>query len=468
MPVQDPSLTAASPEGRRALKDFLLRLNAAALAAVAPDGAVLRHLSLDRGVLSLFDEADREPVWSRKLDDFARIRVLGAGKGAAPMALALENLLGDRIDDGLIIVKYGHDLPEGQRCRRIRVLEAAHPVPDEAGQRAAASLVEAARACGPEDLALCVFTGGASALTPALRPGLTLEDLQSLTRRLLQCGAEIHEINALRKHLSQLSGGALARAVSPAAGFGLLVSDVVGDDMDVIASGPTVPDASTFADCLATLEKYGLRGSLPRAVEIHLEEGLAGRQPETPKADDPAFACFPTVLVASLRQAMEAAAEEAEKLGCRPLLLTDRLTGEARVRAAELVQKAREIQRELSPSDRPVCLLAGGETTVTLRGRGLGGRNQEMALAAAIELARDEGIDALFAGTDGTDGPTEAAGGFALSGDLPNWPASVSPRESLDDNASNSCLAAADALLVTGPTRTNVMDLAIFLIRPRS
>ena len=403
----------------------LRRLTDAALSAVAPDGAVLRHLHLDGGKLTLIDESGA-PAWSGGLDAYRRIRVLGAGKGAAPMAAALENLLGDRISDGLVIVKYGHDL------------------------------------------VLCTFTGGASALTPALHPEIPLADMQRLTCMLLECGATIHEINTLRKHLSRFSGGSLVRAAFPATVLGLIVSDVVGDDLDVIASGPTVPDPSTFADCLRVVEHYGLRWKMPQSIWAHIEGGLQGRPPETPKADEPAFGRVRNVLVASVKQALEAAADEAARCGFVPRILTTAMSGEARRTAAQLVAEARRAQAGLRPGDAPLCLLAGGETTVTIRGSGKGGRNQEMALAATLELADDRGIDLICVGTDGTDGPTDAAGGYAFSGDLARLRAiGLHPKESLDANDSYPLLLKAGTLLRTGPTRTNVMDMAIMLVRPK-
>ena len=349
----------------------LRRLTDAALSAVAPDGAVLRHLHLDGGKLTLIDESGA-PAWSGRLDAYRRIRVLGAGKGAAPMAAALENLLGDRISDGLVIVKYGHDLPEGQRTRHIRIKEGGHPVPDEAGAAAAGEIVDMARDSREDDLVLCTFTGGASALTPALHPKIPLADMQRLTCMLLECGATIHEINTLRKHLSRFSGGSLVRAAFPATVLGLIVSDVVGDDLDVIASGPTVPDPSTFADCLRVVEHYGLRWKMPQSIWAHIEGGLQGRTPETPKADEPAFGRVRNVLVASVKQALEAAADEAARCGFVPRILTTAMSGEARRTAAQLVAEARRAQAGLRPGDAPLCLLAGGETTVTIRGSGTG------------------------------------------------------------------------------------------------
>lgn len=445
----------------------LRRLAEAGLRAVAPDAAVLRHLRLDGDTLTLAG-TDGESLWTGDLRAFRRIRVLGAGKGAAPMGAALERLLGDRITDGLLVVKYGHDLPEGEKTRRIRVREGGHPVPDEAGAAAAGEIVDMAQECGADDLVLCVFTGGASALTPALQPGVPLEDMRALTGLLLDCGADIHDINTLRKHLSRFSGGRLAAAAHPAALLGLIVSDVVGDDLDVIASGPTVPDSSTFADCLRVIERHGLRWRLPPSVWAHVVGGLQGTLPDTPKAGHPAFRKVRTVLVASVRQALDAAAREAERCGFTPRILTAELRGEARFRACDLVAEARRTQRELRPGDAPVCLLAGGETTVTIRGKGKGGRNQEMALAATLELADDCGIDLVCVGTDGTDGPTDAAGGYAFSGDLARIRAlGLRPKEHLEDNDSYPLLLKAGTLLRTGPTRTNVMDMSIVLVRPR-
>ena len=447
------------------LRKTLLDINRAALAAVAPDGAVLRHLVRDGKRLALMRGS--EPDMVLDLSSYRRIVVLGAGKGAAPMAQALENLLGDHIDEGLVIVKYGHGLPK-EDIQRIDIVEAAHPVPDEAGQRAATSLVERAATLAKGDLAFLLFTGGASALTPALQPDISLADLQRLTSALLACGATIHEINTLRKHLSRLSGGELARAVFPARGIGLIVSDVVGDNLDVIASGPTVPDSSTFADCKIIVEKYGLAQDLPRAIARHLDMGLQGSIHETPKAGDKLFSDMHNVLVATLRQALEAAGKRACELGFAHQILTDTLTGEARDAASLLVYKAREIQKTLAPDARPVCLLAGGETTVTIRGRGLGGRNQEMALAAGLELASDEGIYALFVGTDGTDGPTDAAGGFAMAGEAGTWPQmGVDGAAFLRENDSYHCLEKTGNLYKSGPTRTNVMDAAIILVYPK-
>lgn len=444
----------------------LRKLTEAALQAVTPDAAVLRHLHCENNRLFLLN-AVGDPVWEEDLRRFQKIRLVGAGKGAAPMAAAVENVLGDTLTDGLIVVKYDHNLPPEQALRRIQVREGGHPLPDESGRQAANAILEQANACEQEDLLLCVFTGGASALTPALQPGITLADMQILTEALLQCGAPIQAINTLRKHLSRFSGGNLARTAYPATLLGLIVSDVVGDFLDVIASGPTVPDPTTFGDCLSILQEYALMSKVPEAIKRHLELGATGKKSETPKPGDPVFARVHNMLVATVRHALEAAAKAAKTAGYRPMLLPKPLNGEARECATSLVTEALRVQRTLSSGDAPVCLLAGGESTVTLRGTGKGGRNQEMALAALLELEHTSGISMICVGTDGTDGPTDAAGGFALSGDIRRIRnLGLDPQAYLDTNDSYSLLKKAERLLQTGPTRTNVMDIVIIIVEP--
>lgn len=441
----------------------LVRIFQAGLDAVAPDRALLRHLLVQGDSLRV--QGDGLLVQGESLADDAfydlsagRVLVLGGGKGAAPMAAALESLLGHRINDGLVVVKYDHGLP----LQHIRLTEAAHPVPDEAGVAASAAMLRMAEAAGPEDLVICLFTGGASALTPAPAPGLTLADLQTVTRALLECGATINELNAVRKHLGQFGGGRLASAASPARVLTLLVSDVVGDRLDVIASGPTAPDPSTFADCLKVIDTFGVAERLPRAAMERLLAGARGDFSETPKPGDPVFDRVRNRLVATNRQALDAAAREAELLGYQCCVLSDTLQGEA---AEVAVQLAAEAQKAATSDRRPLCLLAGGETTVTVRGTGLGGRNQEMALAANLALAGDDRVTALFGGTDGSDGPTDAAGGFACGeGRQAMREAGVDPEAELQNNNSHAALDRANLLLRTGPTRTNVMDMAILLV----
>lgn len=442
-------------KGMEGQREILRHVFDAALEAVAPDAALLRHVRLDgAGRGELVADGRRWNLADR------RVRVLGAGKGVAPMAQALEDMLGERLDQGFVVVKYDHGLPLKGICQA----EAGHPVPDEAGVRATGRMLEMARTSTERDLLICLLTGGASALTPAPAPGLSLADLRQTTQLLLDCGATIHELNAVRKHLSAFSGGQLARAAGRATVLSVIVSDVVGDPLDVIASGPTAPDASSFDDCREILERFGLESRLPSAVRDYLRAGLAGRAPETPKPGDPLFGRVRNILAATNRQALDAAARAAEARGYIPCVLTDRLTGEARQKAVELAAEARRRAEAPGQGGKGLCLLAGGETTVTIQGRGRGGRNQEMALAAALELEGQPRVCALFAGTDGTDGPTDAAGGFAFSDSVARMGGREAARALLAENNSNAALALSGDLLITGPTRTNVMDLAVLLV----
>lgn len=439
-----------------ARKAVLYSIFDAGVRAVAPDAALMRHVCLEDGQLLVDGQS-----W--KLPRRGRLLVLGAGKGVAPMGAAVEELLGDRIDTGMLVVKYGHGLP----LQQIAQVEAAHPVPDAAGAAATRALLELAAGAAADDLVLCLLTGGASALTPAPVSGVTLEDMQQVTELLLRSGATITELNAVRKHLSRFSGGQLARTAAPAGVVSVIVSDVVGDALDVIASGPTAPDVSTFADCMDILARYGLGSAMPPAVLHHLRQGQLHQEAETPKPGDALFRHVQNTLVATNRQALDAAAEQARSHGFRPVILTDRMVGEAREQAALLVTQARQMAAELAADAQPVCLLAGGETTVTLRGRGRGGRNQEMALAASLALQDCPHICALFAGTDGTDGPTDAAGGCAWAGNLA-VAGLEQARRALEENDSYAILHHCGALLRTGPTRTNVIDLAILLVWPEN
>lgn len=431
-------------------RELLLEIFNSGIEAVQPGQALLNHLDIVNSTLragdAIFDLGK------------GKIIVVGAGKGAAPMAAALENLLGSRIATGLIVVKKGHGCPTS----RIEVVEASHPLPDAAGEQGAEKIMAIARQCGPDDLLVCLFTGGASSLLPAPAPGISLKDLQKTTAALLASGADIHELNAIRKHVSRIGGGQLTRAAGGARVLSIIVSDVVGDSLDTIASGPTAPDISTFAECLAIIAKYDLNDRLPAVVLEHLRAGAAGEAVETPKPGDPVFEKVTNVIVASNRQALQAAANRARSLGFETLIMPEPVQGEARLASVQLIKRAKEIAAMLKPGSAPMCFLAGGETTVTLKGAGLGGRNQEMALAASLNLENFPRICALFAGTDGTDGPTDAAGGFAFSDSAERM--GGKGRELLENNDSYHALEMAGDLFVTGPTLTNVMDMAILLI----
>lgn len=430
-------------------------------------------MSLRDAARSVFDAAlraaDVRPLVRRALADVrpparGRVLVVGAGKASGAMAAAAEGVLGERVADGLVVVKDGH-LAD---TTRVRLVEAGHPVPDARGEAAAHRIRALAEAAGADDLLLVLISGGGSALTPAPAPPITLADKQTLTRLLLAAGANINQLNALRKHCSLLKGGQLARAAAPARVHALLLSDVIGDPLDVIASGPTTPDVSTFAEALAILDRFELRSRTPAAIVERLERGARGEVPETPKPDDPVFRRVTNAVIGNNLLVVEAAAERARTLGYAPHVLTRALEGEARDAARRLVGLAREIQAGRGPVAPPACLIAGGETTVTVRGTGSGGRCQEWALAAALELDGVAGIVALAAGTDGSDGPTDAAGAVADGATVKRArERGDDPRTRLARNDSNPVFAALGDLLVTGPTNTNLLDLYLLLVEGR-
>lgn len=377
------------------------------------------------------------------------------------MALAAEQALGGHLDEALAVSS-----AEGPPLTRTRLLLASHPVPDERGRAAAHAVLELAGGLGREDLLLVLLSGGASALLPAPVSGVSLHDKASVTSLLLRTGATIHELNTVRKHLSRLKGGGLARAAAPARVVCLVLSDVVGDDLSTIASGPTAPDPTTFDDALRVLRTRGVLERCPEAVRAHLEAGVRGAHAETPKPHDALFRRVTTQVVGSNRASLAAAAREARRQGLRPLVLTTRLEGEAREVARALVAVLRECVESGRPARPPVCLLAGGETTVTVRGDGRGGRNQELAVAAAEPLAGFP-HPALLASlaTDGIDGASEAAGGVADDRSLARASALgvAPPAAFLAVSDSRGFLAALGDLIVTGPTGTNVVDVTLLL-----
>jgi hydroxypyruvate reductase len=341
-------------------------------------------------------------------------------------------------------------------------------VPDEAGLAAAAEVESLLSGGRPGDLVLVLVSGGGSALLPAPAEGVTLAEKQAVTSLLLASGADIGEMNCVRKHLSRLKGGGMARRAAPARVATLVLSDVVGDPLDVIASGPTVPDPTTFADALEVLRRRGIAERVPPAVRARLEAGARGEIPETPKPGDPALRGGLPALVGTNRIAVAAAARRARALGFRPLVLSTTVTGEARDVAAVLAAVAREARGSGQPAAPPCCLLSGGEPTVTLRGKGKGGRNQELALAAALALEGIPGVALLSAGTDGSDGPTDAAGAICDGATAARARAAgLDPRRHLEENDAYPLFAALGDLVVTGPTQTNVMDLHAALVAGR-
>jgi hydroxypyruvate reductase len=393
--------------------------------------------------------------------DRGRLVLVAAGKAASAMARAAEEILGPAISDAMAV-----DVSDRIPLARTRRLLAGHPVPDEAGRRAADEVETLARGLGGGDILLLLLSGGASALLPAPASGLTLDDKARTTSALLRAGASIGELNAVRKHLSRLKGGGLARTAAPARIACLALSDVVGDDPSTIASGPVVADPTTYGTALEVLDRKGVRELVPAAVRRHLEAGANGERPETPKPGDPLFRRVAFDVVGSNRLSVAAAAEEARRQGLRPLVLTTRLEGEAREVARTLLAILRECVEAGRPAARPVCLLAGGETTVTVTGPGRGGRNQEMVVAAA-ELLAAFPVPAVVASvaTDGIDGNSDAAGGVADERTLARAQALglAPPSIFLAENDSRSFLGPLGDLIVTGPTGTNVMDLTALL-----
>ena len=422
--------------------------------AVDPRSAVRRSLELEEETLVVGDH-------DYDLAAFENIYVVGAGKASAAMAQPIEDLLGDRLKDGIINVKRGHAVP----LKTVRLHEAGHPVPDEAGVAGTREIMQLLAQTGENDLVCCLLSGGGSALLPCPAAGITFEDKQNTTQLLLDCGATIHEINAIRKHISGIKGGRLARLAHPSRLVSLILSDVIGDDLDIIASGPTVPDRNTFADCLKILKKYDLTEKVPASVRQMLVDGLSGKVDETPKEKDPAFERAQNAIIGSNMLAVRAAERKARELGYQSLILSTLIEGETTDVAKVHAAVAKEIQRTGNPIERPACVISGGETTVTIRGDGLGGRNQEFALAAAIEIDGMEDVLILSGGTDGTDGPTDAAGAFADGVSLKRgYDLGVDAEDYLRRNDSYRYFEKLGDLLITGPTLTNVMDLRLILV----
>lgn len=397
------------------------------------------------------------------LADFDRIFVVAVGKAAADMAYALEEILGERLEEGLAVTKHSHRTRE---LRRIRVIEAAHPIPDETSLAAAEQIRALLSGLNARDLLIVAVSGGASALLIAPASPVTLADKQETTGLLLQAGASIFELNAVRKHLSMLKGGRMAALAYPATVLTVLLSDVIGDRLDVIGSGPTAPDYSTFPDAIAVLNKYRLLSHVPVRVREYLDTGARGMCPESPKPGNRIFRQVHHVVVGSNRLALEAARSAAKELGYRTLLLSGSMQGETREVARVHAEILREAVSSGNPVRPPACILSGGETTVTVAGKGKGGRNQEFALAAAISLAGVPNAVVLSAGTDGTDGPTDAAGAIASGTTLGRADrAGLDANLHLRENNSYLFFESLGDLIRTGPTGTNVMDIHLLLAR---
>jgi glycerate-2-kinase len=438
-------MTTMSRQKKEALDFFQ-----AALHAVDPYAAVSRHIHFVTDVIR--DE---------KVKNLA---VIGFGKAAFAMAKSAVDELRPHIASGIIITKYDH-IPDPKAIHPLKAVEASHPLPDEQGVLGAREVLRMLSETDKKTLVLCLISGGGSALMASPADGISLKEKQIATNLLLRAGANINELNAVRKHISAVKGGRLAEAAYPSPVISLILSDVIGDPLDVIASGPTAPDESTYADAIDIIRRYGLWEDMPQTVLTHLMKGANGELPETPKRNAPVFDIVNNHIVGSNALAVEAARRAAESSGYKTTVLSTTLSGEASRVAATLAEKAKEIRQKLKPNEK-VCLVAGGETTVTVKGNGRGGRNTEMALAFATYIKGIDGITFLSAGTDGVDGTADAAGALVNGSTVPKaLEQGLDPVRYLTDNDSYTFFKnLGDGLVVTGPTGTNVMDIQILLI----
>ncbi|MCC7201435.1 MAG: glycerate kinase [Nitrospirae bacterium] len=441
-------------------KEYLIDIFNFAIKAADPYRAVMGKLRVAGDKIILPEE-------EYNLNGFRRIVVIGAGKAVSPMARAIEEIFEGKIEEGIIIVKYGHT----GLLRKVRQIEASHPLPDFNGVRGTNEIMDVLKRADEKTLVICLVSGGVSSLLVSPIDDVGLENKRAVTDLLLKAGANIDELNAVRKHISNVKGGRMAELAYPATIYTMILSDVIGDRLDVIASGPTVPDPTTYKDAVEVIRKYGLEDRIPVRVVKILEGGEKGKHKETPKGGEEFFRKARTVILGGIKEAIDAAREKAEAMGFTVDIVTSELQGEAKEVAKDLAVRAIEARNDMKAGDKPLCLISGGETTVTVKGNGLGGRNQELALAFAIEIAGKRGITLLSAGTDGTDGPTEAAGAIVDSRTM-----SLAREYGLDaefyleNNDSYHFFEKLDSLsrerhhLKTGPTGTNVMDLQIIMV----
>jgi glycerate 2-kinase len=425
----------------------------AGIESVLPARLISEAMSLNNGRLNVGG-------MNFQLDSIGNIYVIGAGKASALMGEQVEKILGNRIAEGKIIVKYGHSV----KLKYIDVIEAGHPIPDDKGFRATPEILKIAASAGYNDLVICLLSGGGSSLMPDLPEGCTPDDLIFVNEKLVKSGASISEINCVRKHLSSLKGGQLARIVYPATLVNLILSDVPGDNLDVIASGPTVPDPTTYMQALNVIAEHKLTGELPRGILTYLREGAVGKRPETPKPGDSIFDRTFNFLVGTNRMALEAARIKALTFNINAVIIDDQLQGDTSSVADYLVETALKFQDD-KDEVKPVCLLFGGETTVKVAGSGKGGRNQHLALLSADLLQNKPDITILTAGTDGNDGPTDAAGAVVDSESIQSATArGINHLKFLEGFDSYHFFKKAGGHIITGPTKTNVMDVIVVLI----
>ena len=435
-------------ERQKAIEIFL-----AGVERVKPDNLIKRCISIDQNNLQIDN-------LTFNLAEVKHIYVVGAGKATAEMARATEDILGARITGGHIVVKYGHSCD----LKYINVTEAGHPVPDENGFFATGEILKIAEKASEDDLVISLLSGGGSALLADFPEGSSPGDMIYLNDLLVKSGATIQEMNTIRKHLSKVKGGGLARALFPSATVSLILSDVLGDPLDVIASGPTVPDPSTFSEALAIIGRYNIEPSIPSTLMNYLKDGADGNKAETPKPGDPVFNKSFNILIGNNKIALESAAEKAVRLGFEALIVDDKLQGNTLKASEYIIEKAISFRNQ-KRSQKPACLLFGGETTIKVTGVGMGGRNQHLALSAAILLRNNTGITILSAGTDGNDGPTDATGAVVDSDTINHaFSINIIPENYLKDFDSYGFFKKAGGHIITGPTRTNVMDIVVVLI----
>jgi len=427
-----------------------------ALDAVDPKKAVRSKIVLADNLLNINGKAF-------DLATFKRIFVVGGGKASGPMAEALEEILGERIEDGLVVVP--RETSSRYRTKRIKFLESSHPIPDDSSVDGARKLLNLASRGEENDLVICVISGGGSSLMALPREGISLGDKQKVTEMLLKSGATINEINTIRKHISSFKGGLLAKRSYPATLISLLLSDVVGDPLDVISSGPTVPDSTTFNDAVYILGKYDLWEKIPESIRKVLSEGVKGLIQETPKSDDPSFMKAHNIVIGNNRLACLAATDELKRLGLNTLFLTSFMEGEARNVGLMLGALAREIMTSGNPLPPPVGVIVGGETTVTVTGKGIGGRNQEIALGAALKISGLDRAVIASISTDGVDGPTDAAGALVDGNTISrSEELKLDAKQYQKNNDSYTFFSEIGDLIFTGPTGTNVNDLSILVV----
>jgi len=430
-----------------------------ALSAVDPSKILKERIRIERDRLSIKMQGDSEKIFDLKA--FHKIVLVGTGKASSSMARAIEELFGDRMTKGVITTKYGHLLP----LKQTQIIEAGHPIPDRKGYEGARKIQRLLKESGPNDLVIFLLSGGGSALLPFPADGIELKEKQEVTQLLLDSGADIKEINTVRKHISWMKGGWVAKWAYPSTVIALILSDVVGDQLDVIGSGPTVPDPSTFEEAWEILKKYGLLNEIAPSIRKHLQSGQEGKVEETPKPGEVAFEKVSNILIGSNILALREAKKEAESLGFNTLILSSSIEGETREASRFHTAVAKEVISSGNPIPRPACILSGGETTVTIKGKGLGGRNQEFVLAGALEISGVEKVVLLSGGTDGTDGPTDASGALADHTTVRRAKTmGLNPKAHLENNDAYPFFQKLGDLLITGPTHTNVMDVRIILV----